>query len=128
MRRGLSIFLILFFTLAPVASAFQASDESRLPPCCRRHGAHHCAMYLRWAALRAQSESGKPVLSAPSTCPCYPRSLAVPSTANLALPARIASLPSLRKQAHSATADPAAACLNPILPRFSRGPPPLKLA
>ncbi len=45
MRRGLSLFLILFFGFGSLALGLSATSESRLPPCCRRHGKHHCAMY-----------------------------------------------------------------------------------
>jgi len=44
MRRTLSIFLVLFFGLGPVAAALHAEEDAGLPACCRRHGAHHCAM------------------------------------------------------------------------------------
>ncbi len=50
-----------------------ASDESRLPACCRRHGAHHCAMAMRMAAMMAQDASGKTHLHcALQPAPCFP--------------------------------------------------------
>jgi hypothetical protein len=68
MRRGLSIFLILFFGLGPL-SVLIDSEDANLPPCCRRHGAHHCAM----AAMTRNAASGKmPMASAPLTCRDYP--------------------------------------------------------
>ena len=44
MRRALSILLVLFFGLGPLTATLQGSDDSRLPACCRRNGAHHCVM------------------------------------------------------------------------------------
>ena len=45
MRRALSTLLLLALSLPVVAPPFISADiESALPACCRRHGAHHCAM------------------------------------------------------------------------------------
>ncbi len=120
MRRGVSIFLILFFGLGPLAAALPSSDESRLPPCCRRHGAHHCAMMMR---MKAQAASGKPAFSAPMHCPLYPSctgATAPPSDAMAASPAR---LPDLLTQAHSPAYRCAAVYMRPIRARAGRGPP-----
>ena len=74
MRRWLSILLVLFFGLWPLTGTLEASDDARLPPCCRRHGTHHCAMAMQMAAMMAQEASGStPMLTAPMTCPLYPR-------------------------------------------------------
>ena len=54
MRRGFSIFLVLFFGLGPLSALVDGSEDASLPPCCRRHGAHHCAMYARIMAMRAR--------------------------------------------------------------------------
>ena len=73
MRRGFSIYLILFFGLGPLSALLKGSEDAWLPPCCRRHGTHHCAMSMRVAAMRAAMESGTaPMLAAPATCPLYP--------------------------------------------------------
>lgn len=128
MRRGFAIFLILFFGLGPLADALPGSEDARLPPCCRSHGAHHCAMYMRYATARAQAESGKPVFSAPSTCPCCPGYIgALPSTVH-ALAAAPASLPVLLAQAHSPATGRAASRLSQIRTRAGRGPPDLNRA
>jgi hypothetical protein len=120
MRRGLSIFLILFFSLAPLASALAANDESRLPPCCRRHGAHHCAMMARW---RAQMASSKPAVSAPNTCPLFP-GYGLPSIASLdALAAAPIAPPSLFVQGCKAQARREAVRQSPMSTRAGRGPP-----
>ena len=45
MRRALSTLLLLALSLPVVAPPFISADiESALPACCRRHGAHHCAL------------------------------------------------------------------------------------
>ena len=108
-RRGISIFLILFFWLGPLAAMLPASDgDSRLPPCCRRHGAHHCAMSMRMAALMSQATSGgKPIFTAPLTCPYFPGYLAGPTLSLVAL---------------------ANARLSQIRTRAGRGPPALNIA
>jgi hypothetical protein len=124
MRRGLSIFLILAFGLGPLAATLQAGSESRLPPCCRRHGAHHCAMAMRKAALMSRAASGSiPNFTAPATCPYFPGYTAASATAVHALAASPVSLPVLLAQAHSPAAGRAAARLSQIRTRAGRGPP-----
>ena len=75
MRRAAAIVQLLVFVLlcgAPLIHAATWSDDSGLPPCCRRHGKHHCAMLD--AYLRAR-HAGKAAVSAPpGHCPCYPQS------------------------------------------------------
>ncbi len=73
MRRGFSIFLVLFFGLGPLSALVDGTEDASLPPCCRRHGAHHCAMYQRILAMRArQAIDPRPAVSDPLTCPNYP--------------------------------------------------------
>lgn len=71
MRRALSILLALLFGLGPLAAALPANEDARLPACCRRHGAHHCAMKAQMER-RAEAADGHASLSAPATCPDYP--------------------------------------------------------
>jgi hypothetical protein len=72
MRRCFSIFLILFFGLGPLSALAEGTDEASLPACCRRHGAHHCAMAAQMMAMRAgRGIDRTPGFSAPSTCPLY---------------------------------------------------------
>ncbi|MGA3372851.1 MAG: hypothetical protein ABSC48_13925 [Terracidiphilus sp.] len=124
MRRGLSLFLILFFGFGPLASALAASDESRLPPCCRRHGKHHCAMMVQMAA---QAASGKPGFSAPMTCPLFP-GYGVRNIASIdALPATPAWVSDIFVQSHSPASPRAAARTNPIRSRCGRSPPTMVL-
>lgn len=44
MRRTIAISLLFLFGWLPMAPLFVSSAETNLPPCCRRHGRHHCAM------------------------------------------------------------------------------------
>jgi hypothetical protein len=70
MRRGFSIFLILFFGLGPLSALVDGSADAGLPVCCRRHGAHHCALYAQIMAMRAgRGIDPTPGFSAPLTCP-----------------------------------------------------------
>lgn len=72
MRRGFSIFLVLFFGLGPLSALVDSSADAGLPACCRRHGAHHCAMYAQFMAMRAgRGIDSTPGFSAPPTCPLY---------------------------------------------------------
>ncbi|HEX3891808.1 MAG TPA: hypothetical protein VHW46_04480 [Terracidiphilus sp.] len=93
MRRLLSIVLTLFFTLGPVATAFGEADDARLPACCRRHGAHHCAMNDAAADQAAQSSMGATrFLAAPSQCPAYPHGVLAPSSTHALAQASAGSL------------------------------------
>jgi hypothetical protein len=125
MRRGASILLlssfIAIFLLGPLAAAL-GDDDARLPACCRRNGAHHCSMARLRAAILA---SGQPIVSAPSTCPSYPRGGALtiapvdgiaPSSAfEFEIPAAL----------HSPAAARAAARASEARTRSSRAPPAL---
>jgi hypothetical protein len=123
MRRGFSIFLILFFGLGPL-SVFIDSEDANLPPCCRRHGAHHCAM-----AMPGDAASGKmPMASAPMTCPEYPGVAALFAAPAPALTVAADGLPVLWKQARVALADYAAPEATPAHAHAGRGPPTTTLS
>jgi hypothetical protein len=131
MRRALSTLLVLFFGLGPLAVTLSASDESRLPYCCRRHGDHHCVMSARAAALILQSASGNtdvPAFTAPATCPYFPGYTVAPTTTVLALAPAPNGLPGLLAQPHSPAAARAVARLSRIRTRAGRGPPASALA
>jgi hypothetical protein len=67
MRRAVSILMVILFWLAPVSLLLPGSDEAHLPMCCRRHGAHHCAM----SADGARATESAPIVAAPDHCPRY---------------------------------------------------------
>src|SRR5580658_10862906 len=98
MRRVLSILLTLFFGLGPLAATFGATDDARLPACCRTHGAHHCAMDEAAVAKAVLGNAGSThFFTAPSHCPLYPCGAQAPSSSIHALAAtRIAWLASSR--------------------------------
>jgi len=80
MRSALSIFLALVMGIGPLAPIFGASEDPRLPACCRRHGAHRCAMSD--ATMPGQgATAGRHGFQAPSHCPNYPEN-AARTTAN----------------------------------------------
>src|SRR5580698_2896929 len=84
MRRILAITLLIAFGSPLVLPLFAATadPQASLPACCRRHGAHHCAM-LR-SGLMPGATSG-PAFQAPP-CPFYPATSTLPrlTTASLA--------------------------------------------
>ena len=129
MRRWVSVFVVLYFGLWPLTGTLEASDDLRLPPCCRRHGAHHCAMAMRMAAMMAQAATGStPMLIAPTTCPLYPGYLSGNSAPAHALAASAASLPVPMEQARPVAACDAGARMRPIRTHAGRGPPAFSLS
>jgi hypothetical protein len=102
----------------------EGSDDTRLPACCRRHGAHHCAMTAEMAAMLAKATSGStPALTAPMTCPMFPGFAAGPSSPTHAMAAAATSLPVMLEQALTLSASRADARMNPIRTHAGRGPP-----
>src|SRR4051812_44110545 len=69
MRRALSILLVLLFGAGPLSFAFSLSDDISLPACCRRHGAHHCAM----DSQQPPNAAGSGLIKVRSRCPQYPQ-------------------------------------------------------
>ena len=53
-------------------------DESHIPACCRRNGAHHCMM-------DTIAKSGETSISSSDCCPCMPHALASVATQIAAL-------------------------------------------
>jgi hypothetical protein len=121
MRRALSIVLVLFFGLGPLSVLAGASeDDTSLPACCRRLGAHHCAMSSVASAMTASSA---PSFSAPVTCPRYPGAAAAVVSPAFALTAAQNALPAMMAQAYKAAGAYAAAPSSPSRTRAGRGPP-----
>lgn len=118
MRRALSSLLILLFWLGPLSVVLPASAESRLPACCRRHGAHHCAM-----AEMASQPNSRPAFAAPGHCPHYPDALAASVTVADALTPPPAALLSLRSQNHARIASTVRVSSASLRSRSSRAPP-----
>jgi len=72
MRRGFSIFLILLFGFGPLSAMVDGAEDANLPACCRRNGAHHCAMSVEMMATMSHIVDPRPSFTAPLTCPYYP--------------------------------------------------------
>jgi hypothetical protein len=124
MRRSLASLLILFFGLGPLTATLQASDESRLPACCRRHGAHHCAMSDAMRSQMAGLASGStPNFTAPSHCPFYPHGTTATVARIYALAQSAVSLPALFAELHLPATSLAEARISQIRTRAGRGPP-----
>jgi len=117
MKRILSILLMLVFGLGPLAEALPASTESRLPACCRRHGAHHCAMKTQ--AL----SSSAPSLALPSHCPYFPGPMAASTTQLHAMATGAIGLPMRLAQACLPAAGFADAQMSRLRTRSGRDPP-----
>jgi hypothetical protein len=63
--RAMSLMLLLVFAGNAAVPAFFTHSDSDLPPCCRRNGAHHCAMMHGLDA-----DGGSKLVAAP--CPNFP--------------------------------------------------------
>lgn len=124
MRRALSILLVLCFGLGPLTSTLQAGDDLRLPPCCRRNGAHHCAMADAMMARMAQAATDrKPAFTAPSHCPFYPTGLHATVQHDQAMAVMAASAPLLHAQERVLTGNAVVACKDSLRTLRGRSPP-----
>ena len=74
-RRCIAALLLVVFGLPLFASAVSMGQdpENALPACCRRNGAHHCAMSMgqRAAVSAGQAASATPRFEAPLACCPY---------------------------------------------------------
>jgi hypothetical protein len=69
MRRAIAVSLLTIFSWMLIAPLFAPDAEASLPPCCRRHGRHHCMMQMMQAmngALGGPARASEP-------CPCWPK-------------------------------------------------------
>jgi hypothetical protein len=117
MRRAISISLILLLWLPALAALMPGSEDLRLPFCCRRQGAHHCAMDS------VQGGASGPAFSAPSRCPQFPSALPAtiaPPFAPAAAPAQWAALVS---GIYTHVAQREAARVARLRAQLDRGPP-----
>jgi hypothetical protein len=74
MRRLSASVLLLLFSLSLIGQVAFADAGSKLPACCRRLGAHHCAM----GHPGATSTGGSLFQAAGRKCPAFPSAPAVP--------------------------------------------------
>ncbi|HUA92256.1 MAG TPA: hypothetical protein VL991_06795 [Terracidiphilus sp.] len=124
MRRGFSILLILFFGLGPLSATLGASEDTSLPACCRRHGAHHCALAIETSTTRTVQSGSTPVVSAPLTCPYYPGSVATIIASSVqALVAAGIQVPAPAVPSYDVAVVTAAAASHPSRTHAGRGPP-----
>jgi len=123
MRRPLAFLLILFFVLGPLQGVLEASDDSRLPACCRRNGAHHCAMSEDMKAALEQATGSTPAFSAPATCSSFPGFVFGILTAPHALASQEASTPELLERSFAPNAINTVARTTPVGIRAGRAPP-----
>jgi hypothetical protein len=120
-RRLLGIGLLLVFSLPLITPmlALATSSETNLPVCCRRNGAHHCAM----KDPSQSSVNGMNLSSIPQHCPAYPAVITSIRHGDLSFPtaslifAEIVSHPAIKLQ----TEVRARVALD--LSRQKRGPP-----
>ena len=138
MRRILSIMLALVVGLGPALASVPANalglasgwtgkvDESQLPACCRRNGAHHCSMGTTRGATGSIASQSKAAttLSAACSCPWWPHALASTAVQAAALRAASHALP-VTVEFHSAHRPLIAAGIADRHSWPPRGPPAL---
>src|SRR5665213_180782 len=119
MRRGCSILMIALLWLAPFLALLPGSDDARLPACCRRHGAHHCAMDAATPAVAVTTATTQ-ILQSPRHCSSFPASVPASGSVFALPPSALPSLsaPSLLRQSR-VTAE----ALHFAVLHAGRGPP-----
>ena len=123
MRRPLAFLLILFFALGPLQGVLEAGEDSRLPACCRRQGAHHCAMSEEMQAAMERATSTAPAFSAPATCPSFPGFALGFSTPSHALTPSGSTALILLEQPHTPPVEQSDVRTCDLLTRSGRAPP-----
>lgn len=116
--------LMLLLGLGPLAAALPGSEDARLPACCRRLGAHHCAMAMR---MMMQEADQQPSFNAPATCPNYPGATPAVVMSKHALIAIAAALPALHTSIALHTPSPDHVSHTPGNIHAVRGPPTTRL-
>jgi hypothetical protein len=122
MRRALSISLILLFWLPAFAALMPGSEDVRLPWCCRRQGAHHCAMDS------ADRGASGPAFKAASRCAQFPGELPATLAPVFVAAAAPALRPVLVSSIDSPVARREAARAGRLRAQLDRGPPATSLA
>jgi hypothetical protein len=125
MRKGFPTFLVLLFLLGPLMAALPTSEDARLPACCRREGAHHCAMAAAMAAMQSDGQGAS--FSAPLTCPYFPGTRAALLIPTHALTAAPAQAPQAEEYAVAARAEAAMVSAEFEAANAGRAPPVSKL-
>ncbi len=128
MRRFLFVFLVLCFGFGPLTATLVADEDARLPACCRRNGAHHCAMSADMQSGELRAESPTPSLSAPAQCPQYPGSPRIISAPSHALATLIVGPRPQSIQLRSVALYNLALLTAPGRTHSGRGPPASTLA
>jgi len=67
-RRTIALSLLTIFGWLMIAPLFAPDAEASLPPCCRRHGKHHCMMQM----MQRLSGNQPGFTSVSEKCPCVP--------------------------------------------------------
>jgi hypothetical protein len=124
MRRALSISLILLLWLPAVAAVLPGIGDVRLPFCCRRQGAHHCAM----EADKAQSDGSGQTVSALSRCSQFPAAPALTRSSAFVPVTRVAGGPALLVAAYARGTARDTARDGRLLAQVDRGPPSSAIA
>ena len=128
MRRGFSIFLIAWFGLGSFFAALDTSDDTGLPACCRRDGAHHCVDAIAMAAMaRAADSESRSAVHAPLTCKSYPGMGAALLTRVHALTVQPGNFGVTRARASDPKAIRTAPPSDLVRVHAGRGPPALNL-
>lgn len=79
LRKLLSLALLAVLSLPLISAVTSANPESKLPPCCRRDGKHHCSMAM--AGNDAMPETGSPAFKpAKAVCASYPVAKSSPAS------------------------------------------------
>ena len=79
LRKLISLALLAVLSLPLISAVTSANPESKLPPCCRRDGKHHCSMTM--AGNDAAPETGTPAFKpAKVACASYPVAKSSPAT------------------------------------------------
>lgn len=68
MRRAIALSLMMLFSLTLIAPLLASETDANLPPCCRRHGKHHCMMRM----MERQGGGRTGLRTVSERCPCSP--------------------------------------------------------
>ena len=126
MRRALSISLILILWLPAIAAMLPGNGEARLPFCCRRSGAHHCAMDDETSSV--QNGNSSLTVKAPSRCAQFPGAIPATLSPVFVTASAPSHWPALTAGIYSRVARRDAARAGRLRAQVDRGPPSLALA